>query len=130
VDEGAPGSITRKLLAGAAKLGADHRWIKTSSKEAGMGPATGGVPQGKQFPFGQKTTLNDHGGQSLQSDASCKEVPGVDEVCVNEMLKYGAATGRWLPPFNDCHDVAKQIIDACTPPPEADRQYLDSKGIP
>jgi RHS repeat-associated protein len=59
-------------------MGLRHEFIKTDTKEVGMGPAEGGpLPA---WPFGIKTKLVDHTGQAAA--ATCAEVPDVDEQCV------------------------------------------------
>lgn len=101
--------------------GLQHWWIHTSKKEAGMGPATGGVPGEKGVDNGHifgKTTINDHSPRHLYADATCTVLPDVDEDCMNEQLEIGKETGRWIPVINDCHSKTEEWIDACRRGPE------------
>lgn len=105
-------------LPGNDKLGVQHWWLKTPNKEVGMGPAGGGIPGKKDGPSGYPgvpTTLNDHTGEGGPA-VSCQELPDVDVGCVDEELAIGKPTGRWLPPFNDCHTAVQDVIDKCKKP--------------
>lgn len=101
------------------RVGLEHHWLKTSTLEAGMGPAGGGVPGAKDGPSGyplMQTEITDHTGQARGDDARCDDLPGVDAACVNEKLRIGRQTGRWAPPFNDCQTTTAGIIDDCKEP--------------
>ena len=93
-------------------IGAEHHWIRTSKKEVGMGPADGSIPGHDSLAGlpGAKTTLNDH---STEIEKHCEKVPDEDEDCVNRELEVGKDTGRWVPPFNDCHTIVQDILDRC-----------------
>ena len=93
----------------AAKLfGYKHCFIKTDTKEAGMGPAQGGpLPT---FPVGIRTKVTDHTGQA--PCATCEEFLDVDEDCVNQELEIGKNTGRWWP-WNECNDFVDEILEKC-----------------
>lgn len=101
--------------------GLQHHWLRTSKKEVGIGPHTGGVPGqgGNDGYYGVPTTMNDHTGQGDAVDATCVELKDVDEACVNEKLALGTPKGRWIPPLNDCHTVTAKIVDDCTKPKES-----------
>lgn len=89
-------------------LGFKHCWLKTNSKEVGMGPARErALPMS---PIGTSTKLTDHSGQSLGAD--CKEIQCVDEGCVDKQLVIGKNTGRWYP-WNQCNSVVNGIISKC-----------------
>ncbi len=102
--------------------GLPHKWLKTSSKEVGMGVKGGGVPGhagGRNgYPLGP-TSLNDHTGEHKGVLSVCTDVPDVDEDCVDRELEIGKPTGPWVPPLNDCHTVVDAILDECKvkPPP-------------
>jgi len=101
--------------------GLKHHWLRTSTKEAGMGPAGAGVPgkaNGNNGSLLGPTTINDHTGEWEGVDAICEELPDVDEACVNEKLTLGKPTGRWTPGLNDCHTVTTNIIEDCKKPKE------------
>jgi RHS repeat-associated protein len=96
------------LDAVASTFGAKHCFIKTDSREGGMGPAGGGgLPA---FPLGIPTAIIDHTGQSSRSQ--CEEIPDADEECVNKRLAQGGSTGRWMP-WNNCNTVAEGILCGC-----------------
>ncbi|OJY16729.1 MAG: hypothetical protein BGO98_11050 [Myxococcales bacterium 68-20] len=92
--------------------GAEHWWLQTARKEAGMGPTTGNVPgHGESLPETWATQLVDH---SREPKTNCEPVDKVvDEDCVDRELQLGATTGNWTPGLNDCHSVVKRIIDKC-----------------
>ena len=93
--------------------GIPHKWIKTQNKEAGMGLEGGGVPGHEGGPTGYPgapTTINDHAGEEA---TSCLTLSMVDVECVDRELEIGKATGAWIPPFNDCHTVAADIVMKC-----------------
>jgi uncharacterized protein RhaS with RHS repeats len=104
-------------LLGAA--GIPHQWIKTSTKEAGLGPAGGGVPgevppaSDNSSPYVAQTEITDHTGQADKPNASCKTVEDVDEECVNEELAVGEPQGPWILGFNDCWTFTELVIIKC-----------------
>jgi hypothetical protein len=105
---------------------ADHWWLRTSTKEMGMGNNDGSVP-GNAPPSAWETRIVDH---STDHPVSCDPVPNVDESCVNKELQEGKSTGKWLPPFNDCHTVVNDILDTCRKPePQNDQPGADA-GAP
>jgi hypothetical protein len=99
--------------------GIQHWFLRTTRREGGMGERGQGVPGqgGKSFPLGIDTTINDHAGQGVKPNATCYPVPDVDEDCVDRHLEPGRGTGAWVPPFNDCHTVVRDILDDCRQPP-------------
>jgi hypothetical protein len=91
--------------------GAQHWWVQTTRKEAGMGPVNGQVPgHGESAPQGLATRLIDH---SKEPKDSCEVQAGVDEDCVDRELQLGTDTGTWIPGINDCHTVVNDILDKC-----------------
>lgn len=99
-------------LPGKDVHGAEHWWLETTRKSAGMGPATGAVPgHGESVPDSFDTKLLDH---SAEPRTSCKPVgKAIDEDCVDRELQLGEPTGTWIPGVNDCHTVVKGVIDKC-----------------
>jgi RHS repeat-associated protein len=94
---------------------ATHTWLKTESKEAGLGPATGTVPGQNapaDLPF-VPTAVVDHTGQSKAPNASCTAIPDEDESCVNEQLRLGKPEGRFVPGINDCSTFASDVLNKC-----------------
>jgi RHS repeat-associated protein len=102
------------------QLGLEHQWIRTSTKEGGLGPANGGVPGGpnaqSDSPYTTDTSINDHTGQGDMPGATCHEVPNVDEECVNRELSIGQGMGKWTP-INQCQTVTTDILHKCGGPP-------------
>jgi hypothetical protein len=98
-------------LPGNSVVGLQHWWLVTTKKAAGMGPADGHVPghRGIDLP-GDPTKIVDH---SHEAKNDCEEQMGVDEACIDRELKIGRDTGPWIPPFNDCHTVVKDILATC-----------------
>ena len=92
--------------------GAEHWWLETARKSAGMGPATGNVPgHGESMPESWDTKLVDH---SHEPATSCTSVKGgIDEDCVDRELSINRPTGTWILGLNDCHTVVKSVIDKC-----------------
>jgi RHS repeat-associated protein len=90
--------------------GIKHCFIKTDTITAGMGPANGGPLPG--CPIGVQTKITDHSAEAI-SPEDCKDVPGVNEECVNKALKVGTPTGRWTP-TNQCNSFVNDVLDKCT----------------
>lgn len=92
--------------------GAEHWWLQTTRKSAGMGPANGNVPgHGESLPEDFDTKIIDH---SKEVATSCARVTKpVDEDCVDRELQIGESTGTWIPGVNDCHTVLEKVIDKC-----------------
>jgi uncharacterized protein RhaS with RHS repeats len=90
----------------------DHHWIKTDTKEAGMGPVEGdGRDAGNRsgdFP-GDPVAVRDHNGRSKEKGASCDEVKDVDEDLVNDQLQEGRPLGEWWP-NNQCQSFANDVL--------------------
>jgi len=85
-----------------------HCFLKTDTKEAGMGPFEDGpLPLN---PIGIKTKITDHTGQS--SNSNREEIDNVDEDCVNRELQVGKYTGRWAP-WNNCNTITNDILKKC-----------------
>ena len=88
----------------------DHHWIKTDTKEAGMGELNAGVPGDRSnSPYFTKVAINDHTGQSTMPDASCEEQPYADEDKVNELLEIGKPLGVWST-YNQCQSFATSVL--------------------
>ena len=99
------GGLIMDTLAGI--LGLEHCWLRTDTKVAGMGPAQAGpLPA---WPFGIPTRITDH---SEDTPTNCREIPGIDENCVNQELQIGRSTGPWGL-RNNCNTLVEDIIDMC-----------------
>lgn len=90
--------------------GKRHCFLKTDTKQAGMGPANppsgGGLPS---CPCGTDTMVTDH---SKETGATCYDIPGADENCVNNELIIGKPLGKWGP-NNNCNTFAGQVVKKC-----------------
>ena len=96
-------------------LGLEHRWLMTTSREAGMGAAGEGVPgDHSNLPLVTQTAINDHTGEHQTATAHCEPVANVDEACVDEKLILGTPLGRWTPQ-NQCQTFAETVLNDCTP---------------
>ncbi len=94
--------------------GLKHCFIKTDTVTAGMGPANNGpLPA---CPIFTKTAVTDQSADAV-SPGECKDVPNVDEQCVNNALKIGTPTGRWTP-TNQCNSFASGVLDKCSTCPK------------
>ncbi|MEK6372270.1 MAG: RHS repeat-associated core domain-containing protein [Acidobacteriota bacterium] len=99
-------------------LGLRHCFLKTDTREGGMGPAGDGpLPA---WPFGVPTAVRDHRGQSQESGTTCTEIRGVDEQCVNNALTGGCPTGPWATD-NNCNTFVDQVLWRCNPCRQATR---------
>jgi RHS repeat-associated protein len=127
---------------------ASHCWLKTSTREAGLGGIDVGQPAKKAVPnngcgphdgpFAQ-TQIVDHSGESVsRAGTRCEEIPDVDEKCVDDAIftdsrGYGATKGLWSP-WNQCNSVANGILSKCrkrpclqrppSPPSDDGRRYF------
>ncbi|MBE3673523.1 hypothetical protein NQU47_17910 [Pseudoalteromonas distincta] len=91
----------------------DHQWLRTDTREAGMGPVGGDGNAGNQsgdMP-GDHVEVTDHTGRNSQKGASCEVVDDVDEDRVNELLQIGRGLGRWGP-TNQCQSFVSSVIDS------------------
>ena len=103
----------------ARDIGLSHKWLRTGSKEAGLGPLGGGVPGGNpDSPYVTQTSINDHTGEGDGAGATCHVVKDVDEDCVNRALALGCPMGSWSG-TNQCWTMVYDILDKCStkPPP-------------
>ncbi len=97
----------------ARELELQHHWLRTGTKEAGMGAVDEGVPGERiDLPFVTQTSVNDHSGQGDRPGSTCTQVPNVDEACVNRELELGKRTGRWTP-LNQCQSYVSDVLEKC-----------------
>ena len=90
----------------------NHYWLKTETKEAGMGSdEVGDVKIGDKFemPYATKVFIVDH---SNQTALICKERSDVDEDCVNASLDVGRYLGHFSL-TNNCQTFVSRVIDKC-----------------
>ena len=92
----------------AKMCGKRHRWLKTDTKQAGMGPADNG-PLPSSPCCGTKTAIVD---ESKETGATCYDIPKADEDCVNDELAIGKPLGDWGA-NNNCNTFAGQVIKKC-----------------
>ena len=96
----------------------DHYWLKTDTREAGMGAVPGEIPgqnQNSNSP-GTRVQVIDHSGESEAPTSSCQVVPNLDEDCVNKALASGRDLGRWTV-GNQCQSFVSEVIKECSLPP-------------
>src|ERR1700730_18465400 len=89
-----------------------HMWIKTDTREAGMGgrcPVPGMQCSDRLY---SDTQIKDHTGQSKQPGVTCSLQFNVDEGCVNRYLMPGTSTGNWNM-YNQCNSWANGVIASC-----------------
>jgi RHS repeat-associated protein len=107
--------------------GFSHCWLKTSTREAGLGNVDVGQPAGAAIPnnqcgphdgpFVQTQIINHLGEAASRANTKCEEVPDVDEKCVDDEIwtdnrGYGKTQGLWTP-WHQCNSVADAILDKC-----------------
>jgi len=109
--------------------GFSHCWLKTETREAGLGNLDVGQPAGQAVPNNQcgggypfvQTQIVNHMGQSVsRAGTTCTEIPDTDEQCVNDNIwtdrrGYGATQGLWAP-WHQCNSVANDILRKCKKP--------------
>ncbi|MEM7465220.1 MAG: DUF4157 domain-containing protein [Pseudomonadota bacterium] len=101
-------------------FGLQHCWIKTDSREAGMGAAINGLLPDN--PIVRETEITDHTGDQ----GFCNVVPNIDESCVDQALKIGRPLGIWGP-VNNCNTFVDQTLASCSPL-SFERRYLSGGG--
>ena len=90
-----------------AACGLRHCWIKTDTKQAGMGEDG---PRNKDGCCGkQPVKITDH---SSETPTTCVDIPDADEECVDNELAIGKSLGVWSP-GNSCLDLVGDVIKKC-----------------
>jgi hypothetical protein len=105
----------------------DHYWIKTDTKEAGMGSellATLQIGDKFEAPYTTKVFIVDH---SNQTAIACKENLEVDEDCVNEQLDLGKPLGHFSL-INNCQSFVARVIKKCSPHDPNEELYPGANG--
>lgn len=93
----------------------DHCWVKTDTKEAGMG-ANPNIPPGAQYEgYGMPVQITDH---SNDTASQCTTQNNVNEDCVNQQLEIGKQIGRFIPPVNQCQAFAHGVVNSCRTGPQ------------
>lgn len=94
-------------------IGPEHRWIRTSTKEAGMGPPNrsgASVGNDSNDRYGDPVIILNHEGRSADSPrARCQEVKGVDEAKVDDQLELGDPLGNWTYD-NQCRTFTTRVL--------------------
>ena len=94
-------------------------WLRTGSKEAGLGQAGGSVPgvgdylYANNVPYWVQTEIVDHAGRGSAPGATCKQVSNVSASCVNKMLEIGKPMRRFTATYQ-CQAVVGSIISQCS----------------
>lgn len=113
------GQEVQRCRAPAQILGGwvDHHWIKTDTKEAGMG---GDVPQPgdqSEVPYLTDVSVKDHAGDSkTRPGTKCETVEGADEKIVNDLLEIGKPLGKFSA-WNNCQTFADQVLESAETDP-------------
>ncbi len=101
-------------------FGIEHWWLRTASKEAGLGQRGGNVPAEGEYrsrdnsPYFTQTEIVDHSGRGAKPGAVCERpTRDVDEECVNKELEIGRRMGRWSA-FNQCQAFVLGVLHRCT----------------
>jgi uncharacterized protein RhaS with RHS repeats len=86
--------------------GFSHAYLQTDAGAFGLYPNPDG-PSG-----GGATILDDSGSGSLQE---CREIPDIDEDCVNSYARYNAEFGGLYNAFtNNCGTFVAEVLEACS----------------
>jgi RHS repeat-associated protein len=94
----------------------DHCWVKTDTKEAGMGGDPNIAPGEAYEMWGYtETFINDH---SKDIAETLTKMNNVNEQCVNDKLEIGKPLGKFIPPFNHCQSFAYGVVNACRTGPQ------------
>ena len=103
-------------------FGLKHNWLRTDSKEAGLGQQGGGVPGEGEYrvednsPYITQTEITDHEGRGKKPGATCEAIPDIDEACVNEELTIGSPRGPWSA-VNQCQTFVGEVRAKCSTRP-------------
>ncbi len=100
-------------VGGASAYLPQHNWVQTGTYEAGMGAQCPVPGQGCSDTPGAQTQTINHQGQSTDPSSTCVPIQDVDEQCVNNAIRPGQRTGRWMP-WNQCQSFAQSVIEKCT----------------
>jgi len=98
-----------------------HHWLRTTTKEAGLGPAGGDPPGEGQYvyangiPYVTGTEILDESGRGDKPGSQCAAVPNENQACVDRMLDIGQKRGRWTL-GNSCEAFAESVVRACRVP--------------
>jgi RHS repeat-associated protein len=88
-----------------------HQWIKTDSKEAGMGPIKSDCWEDpmSDIPY-DSVQICDHSKFTNDPGVVCYKQEYIDENKVNELLEIGTPLGRWSA-WNNCHTFAALVLE-------------------
>jgi hypothetical protein len=99
-----------------------HAWLRTSTREAGLG-GEGAIPgQGQgsaeNYQMMKNTQVIDHSGEGLKPGSRCITIPGVSASCVNSQVKVGEKRGA-IGPRNNCWGFVLGTALQCARQPSA-----------
>jgi RHS repeat-associated protein len=121
VNSADPGGLAVELCAGQpqtwplSSLPFAHYWLRTDTKEAGMG--------GDSCP---DTCIESNVyADKLYPDHHCQVVENIDEACVDDALSIGAPLGPWVPFFYDCRTFALGVLNQCYRAPPVENSVCD-----
>jgi RHS repeat-associated protein len=90
----------------------NHYWIKTDTKEAGMGPTKSNCGNaGNEFGDmpGDPVQICDHSKRD-KTASTCETISDVDEEKVNKQLEIGKSLGHWWP-WNQCQSFTDDVLN-------------------
>ena len=111
-----------------------HRWLRTKSKEAGLGQEGGGVPGEGEFvtannsPYWTQTEVVDHTGRGNLPGSTCRRA-ALQSDCVNKMLSIGHKHGTFSA-TNNCQSFVFGVIAACPAPSSVPQPDMTSVALP
>lgn len=118
IDNSDPLGLDVYICTRPAKIAAglvNHYWVVTSSVSAGMGANPNVAPGAQYEGYGMPVQIIDH---SKDTPTSCVKQNNVNEQCVNSKLKLGTPLGRFIPPINQCSNLAFGVVNSCRTGPQ------------
>jgi RHS repeat-associated protein len=104
---------------------AEHCFISTATKAAGMGPAQCGSADEESSPCcGTPTAITDHAGESSKPKVKCTALKNCDMECVNQELEIGKPTSNWSLK-NNCNTLVRQVLLVCNCRNKCHRRYTE-----
>lgn len=112
-----------------AKFGKYHQWLVVESHDGAIIHAAGlgtrrGVPGANgqtspDWPY-TKTFIVDH---RKEPTRDCRNLPGIDPMCVKSQTPLGKSAGPWIPLRNDCNTFVRRVIDKCEKNPSRGQNH-------
>ncbi len=108
----------------------DHQWLKTGRYESGMGTVGvgGGNAGNEKEGLAVAVETSDHSVRDNLDGATCREVRGIDENKVDELIKPGQPLGSWVPPVNQCQSFVADVLKQADIRPELQKRKHSRHG--